>query len=77
MASGSARPDLLNRLNTLFRFGVVGDLADGHLFGPARRIHASETHGGGRTPAWPRTWSRKPLVLARLPLSAPRRKPTR
>ena len=31
MASGSAGADLLNQLNTLFRFGVVGDLSDGQL----------------------------------------------
>jgi RNA polymerase sigma factor (sigma-70 family) len=31
MASGSAGTDLLNQLNTLFRFGVVGDLSDGQL----------------------------------------------
>jgi RNA polymerase sigma factor (sigma-70 family) len=31
MASGSAGADLRNQLNTLFRFGVVGDLSDGQL----------------------------------------------
>ena len=31
MASGSAGPDLRNRLDILFRFGVVGDLSDGQL----------------------------------------------
>ena len=31
MASGSAGADLLNQLNTLLRFGVVGDLSDGQL----------------------------------------------
>src|SRR5262249_17629403 len=31
MASGSAGAGLLNQLNTLFRFGVVGDLSDGQL----------------------------------------------
>jgi RNA polymerase sigma factor (sigma-70 family) len=31
MASGSAGADIRNQLNTLFRFGVVGDLSDGQL----------------------------------------------
>ena len=31
MASRSAGADFLNQLNTLFRFGVVGDLSDGQL----------------------------------------------
>jgi hypothetical protein len=31
MASGSAGADLLSQLDTLFRFGVVGDLSDGQL----------------------------------------------
>jgi len=31
MASGSAGDDLRNQLNTLFQFGVVGDLSDGQL----------------------------------------------
>jgi RNA polymerase sigma factor (sigma-70 family) len=31
MASGSAGADLLNQLNTLFRFGVAGDLSDEQL----------------------------------------------
>jgi RNA polymerase sigma factor (sigma-70 family) len=31
MANGSAGADTLNQLNTLFRFGVVGDLSDGQL----------------------------------------------
>src|SRR4051794_40390932 len=31
MASGSAGAGLLGQLNTLFRFGVVGDLSDGQL----------------------------------------------
>jgi DNA-directed RNA polymerase specialized sigma24 family protein len=31
MASRSAGADLLNQVNTLFQFGVVGDLSDGQL----------------------------------------------
>jgi HlyD family secretion protein len=31
MADGSARPDILNPFDTLFRFGVVGDLSDEQL----------------------------------------------
>ena len=34
MASGSADADLLNQLNTLFRFGVVNDLSDGQRHPP-------------------------------------------
>ena len=31
MASGPAGVNLLTQLDTLFRFGVVGDLSDGQL----------------------------------------------
>ena len=48
MAGGSAGANLSNELNTLFRFGVVGDLSDGQLLQRFSRPGEGSTNGGVR-----------------------------